>query len=284
MGRFDPQKVLELIEQEKVTTWGPMGTMVQRLLDHPDVERYDLSSLVQVGSGGAPVGRVLQERMRKAFPNTRASMGVGYGLTESTALATLNSGAELERYPDSVGRPLATMQVEIRDESERPLPEDVDGDIYLRGPLVMKEYWRRPEETAKTLLPGGWLRTGDVGRLIDGRLYINSRKRDLILRGGENVYPAEIEQCIEQHPGVVEAAVVGVDDRDLGQAVKAIIVAAPGQAPSFDDLAEWVSERLAYFKVPAHWELRSDPLPRNATGKVLKNVLTGEAENAFEEE
>ncbi len=283
-GRFDPVKVMQIIEREQVTNWGPMGTMIYRTVYHPDVGRYDLSSLKNVGSGGAPISRELQERMREVFPNIRAQMGVGYGLTESTALATLNAGDELERFPGSVGRPLPTIEVEIRDAEGRALPEGQEGEIHLRSPLNMKEYWRNPEATAETLLPGRWLRTGDIGRLEEGRLFIESRKRDLILRGAENVYPVEIEHCLEAHPGVAEAAVVGVEHPELGQEVKAIVVPVEGAEPDPEALREHVAARLAYFKVPAHWELRREPLPRNATGKVLKNVLTGAAENRFVEE
>jgi acyl-CoA synthetase (AMP-forming)/AMP-acid ligase II len=148
----------------------------------------------------------------------------------------------------------------------------------------MREYWRRPQETAAVIGPGRWLRTGDIGRMQEGRLYINSRARDLILRGGENIYPVEIEQRLEAHSDVEEAAVVGVDHRELGQEVKAIVVPRPGAQLDPNLLAAWVSEKLAYFKVPAHWELRSEPLPRNAAGKVLKQILTSDATNPFVEE
>ncbi|UCE87807.1 MAG: acyl--CoA ligase, partial [Deltaproteobacteria bacterium] len=193
-GRFDPVRVMQLIERERVTSWGPMGTMVHRVMTHPAVETYDLSSLRNIGSGGAPVSAALQAQMRSVFPHVRRALGVGYGLTECTALATLNYGEELERHPDSVGRPLATVQIEIRDADGKPVPEGCEGEIHIKGPLVMRGYWRRPRETADVILPGRWLRTGDWGRLDDGRLYVNSRKRDLILRGAENIYPIEIEQ------------------------------------------------------------------------------------------
>jgi long-chain acyl-CoA synthetase len=258
--------------------------MIYRVVHHPDIGKYDLSSLRNVGSGGAPISRELLERMREVFPNIRSQMGMGYGLTESTALATLNAGEELERYPDSVGRPLPTIAIEIRDESGQPLPEGETGEIHTRSPLVMREYWRNPQATAEVILPGRWLRTGDVGRLEDGRLYIDSRKRDLILRGAENVYPVEIEQRLEAHPQVREAAVVGVANPELGQEVKAVVVPEEGTAPDPEELARWVGEALAYYKVPSHWEFRRESLPRNATGKVLKNVLLGEAENRFVEE
>jgi len=283
-GRFDPVATMQMIEREQITNWGPMGTMIHRIVNHPDVGKYDLSSLQNVGSGGAPVSRQLQDRMREAFPNIRGQMGMGYGLTESTALATLNFGEFLERYPDSVGKPLPTISVEIRDADGVVLPEGEEGEIHLHGPLVMKEYWGKPEATAEVILPGRWLKTGDIGRLEDGRLYINSRRRDLILRGSENVYPVEIEQRLEAHPDVAEAAVVGVPHVELGQEVKAIVVPAEGATLDMEELTRWVADALAYYKVPAHWEVRHEPLPRNASGKVLKNVLSGDAENPFIEE
>jgi acyl-CoA synthetase (AMP-forming)/AMP-acid ligase II len=283
-GRYDPVRVMQLIEREKVTSWGPMGTMAHRLVTHPDVAKYDLSSVRMTGSGGAPMTRELQERLRQVFPNARASLGLGYGLTECTALATLSFGRELEEYPDSSGRPLPTMQVELRDPEGKTLPEGQEGEVCLRGPVVMREYWRRPEDTEATIRLGRWLHTGDIGRLEEGRLYINSRARDMILRGSENIYPIEIEQRLEAHPDVEEAAVVGVDHPELGQEVKAILVPRRGAKLETDELAKWVAEKLAYFKVPAHWELRSKPLPRNAAGKVLKQVLISDAANPFVED
>jgi acyl-CoA synthetase (AMP-forming)/AMP-acid ligase II len=283
-GRFDPVDAMRLIQSEQVTSWGPMGTMAYRVVHHPERARFDLSSVVQIGSGGAPMHPDLQTRIRDAFPTARRSLGLGYGLTESGALATVCSGEELLRYPESVGRPLPGVELEIRDAAGRALPEGAEGEIHIRSPLLMLEYWRNPEATKESLLPRRWLRTGDVGRLEDGRLYVNARARDLILRGGENVYPLEIEQRLEAHPEVLEAAVVGVDHEELGQEVKAIVVPQPGRSPTPAGLAAWVAEKLAAFKVPAHFELRAEPLPRNATGKVLKNVLLGEGENPFREE
>ena len=183
-----------------------------------------------------------------------------------------------------MGRPLPTVEVEIRGEDGRALDEGVEGEVHLRGPLVMKEYWRNPEATAETILPGRWLRTGDIGRLEDGRLFLNSRKRDLILRGGENIYPVEIEHRLEAHPDVREVAVVGVDHPELGQEVKAIVVPVEGARIDTAELGRFVADRLAYYKVPAHWDVRGELLPRNASGKVLKHVLSGDAENLFVED
>jgi steroid-24-oyl-CoA synthetase len=283
-GRFDAVDAMRLIEQEQVTTWGPMGTMAYRVAHHPERTRFDLSSIVQIGSGGSPMHPDLQAAIREAFPSARRSLGLGYGLTESGALATVCSGEELLAHPDSVGRPLPTVELEIRSPEGRPLPEGEEGEIHIRSPLVMLEYWRNPEATKEALLPGRWLRTGDVGRIVDGRLYVNARARDLILRGGENVYPVEIEQRLEAHPDVQEAAVVGIDHPELGQEVKAVVVALPGRSPSPEALAAWVGETLAAFKVPTRFEIRREPLPRNATGKVLKHVLLGAAENTFRED
>ena len=283
-GRFDPEKVLQLIEKEKVTSWGPMGAMLHRTLGHPDLHKYDLSTIQNLGTGGAPLSSKLQARMRDVFPNARNYIGVGYGLTECTALASTIFGKDLEAHPDSVGRPLPTVSIEVRDPQGDSLGEGEEGEIHIRSPLVMKEYWRLPEATAETILDGRWLSTGDIGRIEDGRLYIATRKRDLILRGAENVYPVEIEQCLESHPAVDEAAVIGVDHEELGQEVKAIVVLDEGASVNGQELATWTAERLAYYKVPAHWEFRSKPLPRNATGKVLKKLLEEGGESAFVDE
>ncbi len=284
LGRFDPVDVLRLIEKEKVTNWAGLGSMAPRVLSHPDLEKYDLSSIRNFGSGGAPTSPALQEKMRKAAPNGAAAIGLGYGLSETVTAVAMIGGRDLQEHPDSVGRPTPTHQIEIRDESGKALAEGEQGEICVRSPYNMLEYWRDPEATAATLLPGRWVATGDVGYMRDGRLYINSRARDMILRAAENIYPVEIEHRLEDHDSVAEAAVVGVDHPELGQEVKAIVVPAPGQSIDTDVLAQWVGAKLAAFKVPAHWEIREEPLPRNAAGKVLKNVLTGESENRFVEE
>jgi acyl-CoA synthetase (AMP-forming)/AMP-acid ligase II len=220
----------------------------------------------------------LLEALREAFPAVRPALTVGYGLTEGTALATMNFGEELVEHPSSSGRPLPTVEVEIRDAAGRALPEGEEGEIALRGPLVMLGYFRNPEATAAAIGPGRWLRTGDLGAMRGGRLYVASRRRDLILRGAENVYPVEIEQRLAAHPSVEEAAVVGVDSRELGQEVKAIVVPRAGARLDIEALACWVGETLAYYKVPSVWEVRAEPLPRNASGKVMKFALAGGGE------
>jgi long-chain acyl-CoA synthetase len=283
-GRFDPEDVLRLIERERITSWPALGNMPHRLVSHPDVSKYDLSSMSNVGGGGGPTSPEIQRKLREVFPESRQGMGLGYGLSESVTAVAMITGDELLAHPTSVGRPAATHEIEIRDSDGKPLPEGVEGEIYIRSPYLMREYWRKPEATREVLVAGGWLRTGDIGHFEDGRLYINSRARDMILRGGENIYPVEIEQRIEAHPDVAEAAVLGVDHEELGQEVKAVVVPRPGAHPDPAALAAFVGETLAAYKVPAHWELRAEPLPRNAAGKVLKHVLAGAAQNQFVEE
>lgn len=284
MGRFDPELVLSLIEREKVTGWGYTATTLHRLLSHPRLGEFDTSSLRLVGGGGSPIPPMLQRRARSLLPSITGSLGVGYGLTEASAFTTIHAGEELRDHPESSGRPLPGVEIEIRDAAGKPVPDGVDGEIHVRGPMVMKEYFRNPAATAESILPGRWLRTGDVGCMRDGRIYLASRKRDLILRGGENVYPAEIEHRLEEHPSVAEAAVVGVEHEELGQEVKAIVVPEPGATIDVDELTRFCAEKLAYFKVPAHWEIRTLPLPRNATGKVLKHSLSADSPAQFIEE
>lgn len=284
MGRFDPERTLALIEREKVTGWGYTATVLHRLLSHPKAGNYDLSSFRSVGGGGSPIPAPLIDKARTLFPQCSHTMGVGYGLTEGTAFATLNAGQELAEDPSSVGRAVPTVEIEIRNDQGKALPEGKEGEIHLRGPLVMLGYWDDPDATREAIKPGRWLRTGDVGRLEGGRLYIASRKRDLILRGGENVYPFEIEQRLEAHPAVAEAAVIGVDHEELGQEVKAYVVPEGGVDIDDDGLRAWVADALAYYKVPSLWEIRRKPLPRNATGKVLKNALRDPRDSMFIEE
>jgi long-chain acyl-CoA synthetase len=164
------------------------------------------------------------------------------------------------------------------------VPLGEEGEVCARGPMIMPGYWRRPEDTAASFWPGRWYRMGDIGWIDDGRLYLASRKRDLIFRGGENVYPIEIEHRLEEHPGVAEAAIVGVDHPDLGQEVKAYVVPTSGSVVTDDELAAWVGEALAYYKVPSVWEIRTEALPRTATGKVVKSALDDASQHTqFEE-
>jgi len=277
LGRFDAEKVAALVEREKITSWGYTPTLLKRLVESEAALRHDLSSLRVIGGGGAPVSPELQALVRERLPQLRETFSIGYGLTEGTAFGTINPAEEWAHDRTGVGRPLPTIAIEIRDERGQALPEGEVGEIHIRSPLVMAGYFRDEEATREAIRPGLWLRTGDLGYLENGRLYLASRRTDLILRGGENVYPAEIERRLEAHEDVLEAGVVGVPDDELGQRVKAIVVPRPGRTLDVDALTRWVSEGIAYYKVPAEWEIRRDPLPRNATGKVVRHALLNSA-------
>ena len=190
-------------------------------------------------------------------------------MTESGGLVSFVPNEMLKLSPDCVGPPLPTIEVRIEGEDGTPVGEGEEGTICVRSPIVMTEYWCNPEANQAALLPGRWLRTEDFGGMQDGVLYLSSRLRDLIIRGGENVFPIEVESCLEGHPAVVEAAVFGCDDEDLGQVVDAAVVREPDLSTKTAELQSYCEERLAYFNVPVDIEIRSQPLPRNAAGKVL---------------
>lgn len=281
MGRFDERTVLRLTEAERITTWSVVATQLLRLLEHPDFDRYDLSSLGFVGGGGSAWSLELLRRVRTQLPQVVPAMSFGFGLTESSGMGTVNIGTTVVTNPDSVGAPRPTCEVQVRDLDGEPAPEGEEGEIYLRGPCIMLGYYDNPEATAHSIVNGRWLRTGDLGLIRDGLLYISARRTDLIIRGAENIYPVEIEHRLMEHPSVADAAVFGVDDRVLGQEVHAVVQRRVDTSPTPDELRSWVAQGLASFKVPSTITVLDDALPRNATGKVLKHVLRGDAENTF---
>ena len=273
-GRFDPEAVLELIQDEGVTAFAALGSIGSRLANHPRFGEFDTSSVVNVGFGGAPASPAVQDLMRQAFPNAAPAVGMGYGSSESVAVIAGIGGAEYRERPTSCGQVAIGFEVEIRGPDGQPLPTGSEGAIWARSAYTMLCYWNDPDSTAATIDPDRWLNTGDIGRFDnDGYLYINSRARDMILRNAENIYPIEIEYRLDAHPSVAESAVFGVDHPEMGQEVKAVVVPA-GDAPvDPDDLAEWCQQVLAPYKVPTQWEISTTPLPRNAAGKVVKREL-----------
>jgi len=283
-GRFDPKKVLDLVVEHEATRIGGITTQVWRIIEHPDFDTYDLSRIASSGGGGSVFSPELQRAIREKIPSAANSFSIGYGLTECGGLCTMANNQMLLDHPDCVGRVLPTAEVAIFDDDGKPLPDGEVGNVCIRGPMVMPGYWDNPAATADAFFDGHWLKSGDFGRFEDGLLYLATRKRDMIIRGGENIYPIEIENRLDEHPDVLEAAVVGVDHRTLGQEVKAIVVPRPGATVDADGIRAFVAKTLAYYKVPEYVEVRTQPLPRNATGKVLKQVLLGEAENTFVEE
>ena len=284
MGRFDPAKIIQLSVDEGITAWSGATTHVFRLLDHPDMKKIDTSSFANVGVGGSASTPELLRTIAEKFPHLGGSVGSGYGSSETGGLVSYAPNAMLRDAENCVGPPLPTVQIKIVDEEGSDLGEGTPGRVCVRSPLIMLEYLNNPKANAENFLPGRWVDTGDLGQLIEGRLHIESRMRDMIIRGGENIYPAEIENRIELHPDVAEVAVHGVDDRELGQKVKAVIVPNKGAEPTEGAIRDFCAESLAYFKVPEIIEIRGEPLPRNATGKVMKHVLEGLGENTFVEE
>ncbi|MFD6106871.1 AMP-binding protein [Nocardia salmonicida] len=270
-GAFEIGRVLSLVEREKVTNWAAVPTMASRLLEH-DVAQHDLSSLSALSLNSAPSSPALLAGLRAKTSALQFSLTTSYGLTESGTAATVATPLDLAADDASVGRPIIGVAVEIRDAEGNAVGEGDEGEICIRSPYVMLGYWNDDAATAAAIDDRRWLRSGDFGTMHNGRLTVSGRRTDLILRGGENVYPTEIENVLVEHPAVSECAVFGVAHPDLGQEVAAVVVAEPG-AVDPEELRAFVADRLAYFKVPARWRITSDALPRNATGKVTRREL-----------
>jgi len=278
--KFDAERALQIIEQERITNWMAIPTLLQRLIEHPRLDRYDLSSLLMVSTGGAPTAPETADRAR-ALLKTKPNLATSYGLTEVHGMATSIGGEDYNARRNSVGRPFPLVQVRIVNDKLEDVAPGLPGQILLGGPTVTPGYWRRPEETAVTIVDG-WLHTGDIGYLDrDGFLYISDRAKDMVIRAGENVYCVEIENLLAEHPEIVEAAVIGVPDRDLGERVKAIVVRTPGSALTAAEVKAHVARHLAKFKVPEEVEFMKDPLPRNLAGKLLKNILRSQGTISF---
>ncbi|MEX0874468.1 MAG: class I adenylate-forming enzyme family protein [Actinomycetota bacterium] len=271
MYRWDAERALELIERERVTSFGGVPTMVWQVLESPDFAKRDTSSVQGIGYGGAPAPPELVRRIKEHFPTV--SPGNGYGMTETSSLAVGNGGADYVRKPESVGRPAPVNDIMIADESGYEVATGELGEVCMLGPNVVKGYWNKPEATAETFRDG-WLRSGDIGRVDDeGFLYIVDRAKDMVIRGGENIYSVEIETVLYEHPAVSEAAVIGIPHRVLGEEVAAVVKRVPGATVTEEDLKEHVAQRLAAFKVPVRIDIRDEELPRNAAGKVMKRDL-----------
>ncbi|GEM_PF-74556 len=279
-GRFDPEECFALVEKERLTSWTLIGSMGPRVVDHPRLGDYDLSSLTNVGFGGAPVSPEMQQRVRDTFPNATANVAIGYGSSETVGVVCSFGGADYEADPTATGHILPTMQVSIRDEKNRVVTAGTNGQICVKSAYTMLGYWDNPSATAEAIDDDFWLDTGDIGRVVDGLVFIDSRARDMILNNGENVYPVEIEYRLDEHPDIQECAVYGLDDAHSGQAVAASVVPKPGTTLDPLELRAFAAKTLSGYKVPTKWDVRSEPLPRNAAGKVMKGVLTGERELA----
>lgn len=274
MYKWDPGQALKLIEREKVSAMIGVPTNAWQLMSHPDFAKHDLSSLNTLGYGGAPAPPRLLERITENLPARAASNG--YGMTETTALAIGNGGADYQAHPDSIGKPSPVVDVRVVDPMNNELPPGEVGELCVRGPNVILGYWNKPEATAETFV-GGWLHTGDLAKIDeDGFVYIVDRAKDMVIRGGENVYCAEVEAALFEHPAVDDVAVIGVPHDELGEEVGAVIRLAAGVSATGEELRAFLDGRIAAFKVPRHFWFREGELPRNPGGKILKTHLRRE--------
>ncbi|MEJ8851227.1 class I adenylate-forming enzyme family protein [Variovorax rhizosphaerae] len=264
-GRFDPGKVLGLIQREKVRVWGSIPTMVSRVVDFEDFDSFDTSSLRSIPMGGAAISAELRAKVQRAFPATKKSVGSLYGLTEAGGVLAAGSADDVRGRPGCVGRALPVVELRI----DAPDPGGV-GEIFARTPTVTMGYWRDATPIADA---DGWVKTGDLGRIEGDYLYVVGRSKDIIIRGGENIACAHVEHALLTHPSVLEAAVVPLAHADLGEEVGAVVVLRDDMPVTVEQLREHALANLGKFEVPSRWWLHDGPLPTNATGKILKRDL-----------
>ena len=271
MYKWDTVKAFEIIEREKVNSTGGVPTIAWQLLEHPDREKYDLSSLEAVAYGGAPSAPELVRKIKEVFG---ALPGNGWGMTETMATVTSHSSEDYLNRPTSAGPPVPVADLKIMDaDGKIEMAVGEVGELWARGPMIVKGYWNNPTATAETFIDG-WVRTGDLARVDEeGFCYIVDRAKDMLIRGGENIYSSEVENVLYDHPAVTDAAIIGIPHRTLGEEPAAVVHLAPGTSATEAELQQWVRDRLAAFKVPVHIIFCEDTLPRNANGKILKKDL-----------
>jgi len=271
MYKWDAEKALEMIEREKITNFVGVPTQSWDLVNSPAFDKYDTTSLRAVGGGGAPSPTSLVGKVNDKVKN--GSPQLGYGMTETNAFGPGITGSDYLAHPTSTGRAVLPMRVEVRDDNLKSLPTGEAGEIWFFGPMLIRGYWNRPEATAETIVDG-WLRSGDIGRLdAEGFVYVEDRVKDMIIRAGENIYGAEVESVIYDHPAVHEAAVFGVPHERLGEEVGVAILPKDGLALDPQDLWKFLEGKIGAHKIPVHVVVMTEPLPRNAAGKFLKREL-----------
>ena len=273
MYKWDVIRAFELIEREKIQSAGGVPTIAWQLIEHPARANYDLSSLESVAYGGAPSAPELVRRLAEAFPKSQP--GQGWGMTETCATVTSNGAEDYVNRPDSCGPAAAVAELKIMDpnDGKTELAVGQVGELWAKGPMVVKGYWNKPEATAQTFVEG-WVRTGDLARLDEeGFCYIIDRAKDMLIRGGENIYCVEVENVLYDHPAVMDAAIVGVPHKTLGEEPAAVVTLKPGAEATEQELRAHVAEHLAAFKVPIAVKFWHETLPRNPNGKILKNEL-----------
>jgi long-chain acyl-CoA synthetase len=271
MRKWEPELAMQLIERERVTGCGGVPTIAWQLIEHPARANYDLSSLESVSYGGAPSAPELVRRIVESFP--KSLPGNGWGMTETSATFTHHQGEDYENRPDSCGPAVPVCDMKVLGTDGQELPAGQVGELYGKGPNVAKLYWNKPEATAQTFIDG-WVRTGDLARIDEeGFCYIIDRAKDMLIRGGENIYCVEVENVLYEHPAVMDAALVGVPHKQLGEEPAAVVTLKPGASATEQELRAFVAERIAAFKVPTKVVFWPETLPRNANGKILKNEL-----------
>jgi len=272
MYKWDPVRAFELIERERVTMAGGVPTIAWQLIEHPLRQNYDLSSLESVSYGGAPSAPELVRKIVETFP--KSAPGNGWGMTETSATATTHGAEDYQNRPDSCGPAVPVTDLKVMTvEGDRELPIGDVGELWCKGPQVVKGYWNKPEATAQTFVDG-WVKTGDLARLdAEGFCYMIDRAKDMLIRGGENIYCIEVENVLYDHPAVMDAALVGIPHKTLGEEPGAVVTLKPGAEATEAELRAFVAERLAAFKVPVKVVFWHETLPRNANGKIMKNEL-----------
>jgi long-chain acyl-CoA synthetase len=273
LRKWDVVRAMELIEQEKIMGVSGVPTIAWQLIEHPLRENYDLSSLEALAYGGAPSASELVRKIKEAFPKSMASNG--WGMTETTGVVTGHTAEDYVNRPESCGPAVPVSQLQIRDPADgvTVLAPGALGELWVNGPQIAKLYWNKPQATAETFVDG-WVRTGDLARVDEeGFCFIVDRAKDMLIRGGENIYCIEVENILYEHPAVMDAAVVGIPHRILGEEPAAVVTLKPGGSASEVELRAYVAKRLAAFKVPVAVLFSDEILPRNANGKILKSEL-----------
>ncbi len=271
MFKWDAGQALPIIEAEKISAVGGVPAIAWQLLEHPDRDKYDLSSIQVISYGGAPSAPELVSTIKKRFPD--AAPGNGWGMTETCATSTLNIGEDYVHRPSSAGAPPGAVEIKICDPDGKEMPAGEVGELWCKGPMNCRLYWNRPDATAETFR-NGWVVTGDLARIDEeGFLYLVDRAKDMLIRGGENIYCIEVENALYDHPAVMDAAVVGIPHKVLGEEVGAIVQLKPGKTATEAELRAHVAGQIAAFKVPVEIQFLTDPLPRNANGKIVKSEL-----------
>jgi len=271
MNKISVEEMLRLIQDEKVTVTSMVPDLWNQIVNHPDLKKYDLSSLALACTGAAPTPRVLKRKIIEAFPGVEG-MWEAFGMTETCATGVIGTPADNFTKSEAMGKPMRNWEMRVVDQNDNEVANGTVGEVVYRGPGIMKEYYKAPDSTAEAFR-NGWFHSGDLAWVDeDGYFYFAGRSKDMIISGGENIYPAEVEEVLYKHPKILEAAVIGVPDPDWGESVMAVIVTKGGQALTQEEVVKFCKDHIASYKKPKFVEF-VDALPKNTTNKILKYVL-----------